>query len=204
MINRKIVLLVCMLLISAITIPLANAFDYEKQTLIPQVTDQEQPNAGEIHWLLPSTDNWQQFVNQGNMIEVVQLHFGCYYSGSADVTLSIEETIGTSLTQVTYPASAFPPNVQDWFKFDVPDVKLERGKTYHIVIRFDPGSEYGWSGEHGDPYNIGGSSHPDADWDYAFRTIVDKSKPYNINQLFLKFLENHSHMFPILRHIIGL
>jgi len=31
-----------------------------------------------------------------------------------------------------------------------------------------------------------------------------KNKAFNMNSLFLRFLERHLHMFPILRHMLGL
>ena len=31
-----------------------------------------------------------------------------------------------------------------------------------------------------------------------------KNKPFNMNQLFLRFLEQHPNMFPILQHLLGL
>ena len=201
--KKKILgIFVCMLLIAIAITPLVSA----RENILPRsIVDQEQPNTGKEHWLDHTVPNWQQFVNQGNMLEEVELYIGCWFSGSYPITLSIEETVGgASLTDVTYQASDFPPDTQAWFTFDVPDVKLERNKTYHIVLRFDPGSEYAWSGDNGDPYPAGDSSHPDIDWDYAFRTIVDKSKPVNTNTLFLRFLENHPRMFPILRQLLGL
>jgi len=139
------------------------------------IIDQKQENTDEIHWLEHTVPNWQQFVNHGKTLCAVELHIGCYFSGSAAITLSIEETVGGSpLTQVTYAATDLPDNTQAWFSFDVPDVELECNKMYYIVLRFDIGSEYGWSGTHGDPYPAGISSHPDDDWDFAFRTIVDE------------------------------
>jgi len=136
-------------------------------------------------------------------LEEVELHFGCWYSGSYDVTLSIVETLaGPALTTVTYPASAFPLDVQTWFTFDVPDVKLKQGKIYYLVIKFDPGSEYGWSGDVGNPYPLGTSSNTNPDWDYAFRTIVNKPIPKAINSPLLKFLENHPNLFPILQLLL--
>jgi hypothetical protein len=33
---------------------------------------------------------------------------------------------------------------------------------------------------------------------------VPKNKAFNINMLFLRFLENHPHMFPVIRHMLGL
>ena len=171
----------------------------------PGVVDQQQPNTPELDWLDAGVPNWQQFVNQGNMLEEVELHIGQYMTFSQDITLSIVETLGGPiLTTVTYPANALPLNTQGWFVFNVTDVQLTRGNKYYIVVEFNNDSEYAWSGAHGDPYILGASSHPDLDWDYAFRTIVDKSKPFSINQLFLRFLEQHPRIFPILRHMLGL
>jgi len=202
--TKFIGIFVCMLLIAA-TVPIVSSLEQQYDMKSPGVVDQEQPKNGEINWLMPTVPNWQEFVNLGNKIEVVELHIGCYYGGSADITLSIEETVGgTPLTKVTYGASDLPVNTQDWFKFDVPDVKLKRNGIYYIVIRFDPGSEYGWSGEHYDPYPAGVSSHPDPDWDYAFRTIVDKSKSNRVNTPLFNFLENHPNILPILRYILGI
>ena len=221
--KKKIIgVFVCILLIAIAITPLVSAIE-NKLPLPRSIIDQEQPNTGKIHWLEHTVPNWQQFVNQGNMLEKVELHIGCYYGGSADIKLSIEETVGgTSLTDVTYLATDLPDNTQAWFTFDVPDVKLERNKMYHIVLRFGIGSEYAWSGDNGDPYPAGGSSHPDVDWDYAFRTIVDKSKisseveseqshsffmPRNqeiIHSIFMMLLERFPNAFPILRHILGI
>jgi hypothetical protein len=200
--TKILCIFICTLLIAITIAPIVSAIG---DKLPRSIIDQEQPNTGKIHWLDHTVPNWQQFVNQGNMLEEVELFIGCWYLGSADITLSIEETVGgTSLTSVTYQAADLPLDMQAWFTFDVPDVKLQRNKTYHIVLRFGVGSEYAWSGDNGDPYPAGDSSHPDIDWDYAFRTIVDKSKPININTFFLRFLENHPRMFPILRHLMGL
>jgi hypothetical protein len=173
-----------------------------------EIVDQEQPYTDEVHGLRPRPDdNWQQFSNKGNMIKKVHLHVGCYYGGSAPITLSIENPLGTPLTQVTYQATDLPDNTQAWFTFDVPDVNLVANQKYFIVLRFDPGSEYAWSGAHNDPYPQGASSHPDKDWDYAFKTIVDKSKPRAINTPFLNLLENfiqsHPNMFPLLQRLLG-
>ena len=120
----------------------------------PGVVDQKQLSTTQIHWLEGGVPHWQQFVNMGNIIEKVELYFGCWYSGSYDVTLSIEKTVGgVALTSVTYPATAFPPDMQSWFVFDFPDVALDRNAMYYMVIRFQPGSEYAWNGDIGNLYN---------------------------------------------------
>jgi hypothetical protein len=198
--NKIIGIFMCMLMIAATTTLVSG-----KENMMPGVIDQQQPNTPEICWLEYGVDNWQQFKNKGRTLEAVELHVGCYFSGSADITLSIKESLtGNVLTQVTCPATALPDNIQAWFIFDVPDVKLKVNTVYYICLRFDIGSEYGWSGSHNNPYPEGTSSHPDADWDFAFRTIVDKSKSRELYTPFLYFLENHPHLFPLLRHLLGL
>jgi len=200
--KRKIIgILVCTLLIT-IAIPMVSGIEQKPQIMSPGMIDQQQPNNGQIHWLPGGVPNWQQFYNRGEILEEVELHFGCWYSGSYDVTLSIEDTVGgTLLTSVTYQAAAFPLNVQTWFTFDVPDVKLTQGQIYYMVIRFDPGSEYGWSGDNGNPYPLGISSRTAPDWDYAFRTIVNKPLPKSVNTPFLNFLESHPNLFPLLQRL---
>jgi len=173
--KRKIVgIFVCTLVIASAALPVIGTSDVVKETApVLSVVDQQQNNTAEVHWLDSGVANWQQFVNHGNMIEKVDCHIGCYYTDSADITLSIEKIIGTALTSITYPATALPLDHQDWFTFDFPDVNLTYGETYHIVIRFDNESEYAWSGAYGDPYPLGLSSRS-AQWDYAFKTIVDR------------------------------
>jgi hypothetical protein len=184
MTKKSIGLLLCMLLIASVTIPLVTSRTIEtnEEDESRSVVDQQQIITTELHWLPPSVPNWQEFKNRGTMIEEVQLHFGNYASGSAPVYFSIRESLaGPPITDVTVPASAFPPNVQTWFTFNVPDVAVTPGMVYYMVVKFDPGSEYAWSGAHGDPYPNGGSSHTDPDWDYAFKTVVDKSTARTIN-----------------------
>ncbi len=204
--KRKIIgILICMLLIATATTTVASSkISKIQEKMMPSVIDQQQPNTPEIHWLLPSIPNWQQFRNRGRTIEKVALHIGCWYTGSEPITLEIKETLtGTPITQVTYNATDLPIDMQAWFTFDVPDAQLVPNKVYYMVLTFDPSSEYAWSGSHNNPYPNGSSSHPDSDWDYAFKTIVDKSKSWGVNIVVLYFFENHPYLFPILRHLIG-
>ena len=202
--NKIIGILICILLIFAALIPVVSSFSLEKtQQLKPGFVDQYQNLTTQLDWLENGVPHWQQFVNQGKNIEEVELHFGQWNLGSSDVTLSIEETLGgTPITSVTYPATYFTYNLQTWYTFDVPDAPLQKGKMYYIVIRFGPSSEYAWSGDVGDPYPQGGSSHTDPSWDYAFRTIVNnKSKPkLEIFDLLIELMNR----FPILNKLIKL
>jgi len=201
--KRKIVgILVCTLLI-ATAIPIASGIAQKRIEMAPSVIDAQQNSTNQIHWLPGGVANWQQFYNRGEILQEVILHFGCWYGGSYDVTLAINETLtGPTVTSVTYQASDFPLDMQTWFVFDVPDVKLKQGKIYYMVITFDPGSEYGWSGDYGNPYPLGASSHTAPDWDYAFKTIVNKPIPKTYNSPLLNFLEKHPNLFPLLQLLL--
>ena len=205
--KRKIIGIVVCTLLMAITTPLVSGTSVEKPAviMIPSVIDQQQTKTPEIFTLIPDAQNWQQFKNRGEILESVDLHIGCYDSLSGWISLFIAESLTTSpLTGATYNPGELPENIQDWFTFDVPDVELTGGKTYYIIVTFGLMSDYRWSGAHGNPYKSGASSHPDADWDFAFRTVVDKSKTMELESPFLYFLENHPYLFPILRYFLGL
>ena len=172
--RKKVCILVVTILIGATVLPVAGSF--ERFEMSPGVVDQEQPDTSEEHFIAGGVPHSQEFINQGNMIEEIQVHVGHYYGGSPPMTLSIDKPIGVKLTQKTLTTADIPDHVQNWVTFDFPDVNLQRGEKYYIVLQSDIGSEYVWSGAHGDPYPSGASSHPDIDWDYAFRTIVDKAR----------------------------
>ena len=123
-------------------------------------------------------------------------------TNSPDITLSIEKPLGTSLSSKTLPVSAINSGTCDWVTFDIPDINLIVGATYYIVISYPPGGEYGWCGAWGNPY-ASGVSDVDPDWDYTFRTIVEKARPRIVN-IFINFLENHPNLFPMLRQLLKL
>jgi len=100
---------------------------------------------------------------------------GCWYAGSPPLTLSIEHPLGTILASKTLPAVALPLNSEGWVSFEYLNTTLQPGQTYYIVLSFDPGAEYSWSGNWSNPYPPGVSSR-DPDWDYCFKTFVTKSK----------------------------
>ena len=199
--NKIFGVIVCIFLITAALIPIASSNLAMKKQLSPGVIDQHQDLTSSVDWLEGGVPHYQEFVNQGNILEEIQLHMGCYFSGSYDMTISIEQPLGNKLTFVTLNAGMFPNNMVDWMTIDLPDKKLTRGQKYFIVAQFDPGSEYAWSGDNTDPYPLGGSSHTDPNWDYAFRTIVDKSKPkVQINNILLELMNS----FPMLKQLFKL
>lgn len=172
--KKKVCILLVTILIGATVLPVAGSL--ERFDMSPGVVDQEQLDTSEEDFLENGVIHYQQFINQGKTIEEIEVHIAHYFAGSKPMTLSVQKPIGNILTSKTLTTADIPDHVEAWCKFDLPDKPLTRGGLYYIVIEFDIGSEYVWSGAHGDPYPSGASSHPDADWDYAFRTIVDKAR----------------------------
>ena len=169
-----------MLFIAAILFPISTAIKPVQIGLPPGTVDQKQELTPQIEWLEGGVAHYQEFVPTDELICAVDVYMGCWYSGSYPVTLSIEYQVGMSaMTLATLNASSFPQNQQGWVTFDVFDRCLSIGIPWNIVIRFDPGSEYGWSGANGNPYTNGESS-VGKDWDFAFRTYVLPNNPPSI------------------------
>ena len=204
--GKIICILVMTLLMASITIPVTGS-NVVNKLMSPGVIDQEQTDTSEAYFLENYKTHYQQFENKGYTIEEVIVHIGHYYSGSEPMTLSIQKPLTNVITSKTLTTADISDHVLDWCVFDVPDEPLTPGEMYYIVIEFDCCSEYEWSGAHGDPYPSGVSSHPDSDWDFAFKTIVDrKSRSVNhvfdnfpmLFQMFLKLIDN----FPLLARIL--
>jgi hypothetical protein len=190
---------ICMLLI-ATALPVVGVTTNTKQPeTVVGVYDQVQERSDECKWF---QDAWQEFVPVGKQLLHVEVKIKQGYESSPDLFMYIEDSSGSPLTSLSMKATDIP-DVCDWVVFDIDDVKLVPGDTYKIRLKYDVGGEYAWCGANGDPYPAG-NSDIGAQWDWCFRTYVDKSKPFNINTLFLRFLENHPHMFPILRYVLGL
>ncbi len=204
MMKKMVSILIITLMIGATILPVAGSMSVKTSPfMVLGVVDQQQPDISEEYFLDNYKIHTQEFVNQGNTIEKVEVYIAHYYSGSEPMTLSIEKPLGNKITFATLTTASIPDHAPDWCTFDFPDAPLQKGEKYYIVIQFDCCSEYTWHGAHGDPYPLGGSSHPDIDWDFAFRTIVDKkSKTRNVNTPFLNLLENYLILFPILQKII--
>ena len=176
---KKIIgILIMVLLITTSIIPLASSFEIINQSnLLPGIIDQEQSITTDIEWLEGGADNWQEFIPTRALLTEVEVHIGCYYSGSYQMTLTIEAGLGlTPITYATLDCSSMPNNQQGWVMFDVIDRPLNPGQKYYIVLRFDPGSEYGWSGSQANPYS-NGESNVGSMWDYAFRTYTAPNNP---------------------------
>jgi hypothetical protein len=198
--KKKVIgIFVCMLLIATALPAVGITNNKTQHEMLQGVLDQSQERSDECIWF---QDAWQEFVPVGKQLLHVEVKIKQGYESSPDLIMYIEDSSGSPLVSLDKQATDIP-DVCDWVDFDIDDVELVPGDTYKIHLKFDPGGEYAWCGANGNPYPAG-DSDIGAQWDWCFRTYVDKSKSVNINTLFLRFLENHPHMFPILRHMLGL
>jgi hypothetical protein len=219
--KKNVCILVCTLLITTATLSGVGAMNIRNTSIINEEmkdhdlqdkVDQSQENCNDQDWLPGGVPNWQEFCPEGADLLKVDVHVGQYFAGSHPITLSIENSLGSKLTEKTLQATDLPSNTCDWVTFDVPDVNIKAGEQHRIVLTFDIGSEYAWSGSLGDPYPCGAtSSGKGPDWDYCFRTYTTKGKSKNVgpegiwnNPLFQLFMERHTQIFQILENILKL
>ena len=178
--KKKIIGILIVALLIATTIPAIGnintiGFSNKFPATIQEVKDQYQESCGtEEYWLQCNpSKNWQQFVpTMANHVRV-ELHAGEWCQCSYPITLTIERPLGTVHTSKTLIYSDFPYNQNGWVSFDIPDVILTPGNQYYLVLTFDCGSEYGWSGSTGNPYPNGASSEGGT-IDYCFRTFCEE------------------------------
>jgi hypothetical protein len=109
------------------------------------------------------------------------------------------------------------PTGTNWLVFDCNNLRVTPGDTYYIVLNAERGfmdDYYQWRGTSTNPYargtawtyNILIDTWEERDIDFCFKTygIKGLSKSEIINYPFLKFLENHPNLFPLLRHSLEL
>lgn len=178
--TKIIGILVCMLLI-ATAIPAVGMIDtgIDPQTLsetLQGVLDQSQERDDECKWF---DDAWQEFVPVGEKLLHVEVKIKQGYESSPDLILSIEKPLGTQLVTLNMKATDIPDTC-DWVMFDIDDIEMTPGDPYYIHLKYDPGGEYAWCGANGDPYPAG-DSDLGAQWDWCFKTYVDKAKPIAIH-----------------------
>jgi hypothetical protein len=145
------------------------------------MVDQAQEHSDDCAWLSYGKSEWQEFLNRGNKIMSIELYM--YNSAPFEqglVRLSIEKPLGNILTEKTLSCDDIAPGYTDiWYSFDIdPDVTLVDGQKYFIVLYYAGPCELCWHGAYNNRYPDGKSSRG-GDWDYCFRTIVDKSRPHD-------------------------
>jgi len=186
--------------------------------------DQEQTSqCGSGYNIVPSQWLAQGFKPSVAKLTAVQLYIFKHDSPPDGIliTVSIRDSLdGSDLTVI----SANADQIEDykWVSFDFPDIDVTPENTYYIVCRSNGGGGdnfYCWFYENDNPYNRGdgwfsndaglswakpsGSEINDIDFCFKSWYTESKNKPY-INTPFLNFLENHPHMFPLLRQLLDL
>ena len=173
--KRKLIgSLICILLIVTAIVPVAMSVNVcRSYTVLQGVVDQsqeERDNDEDVNEYA-----WQEFVPTGKNLLNVEVKIRLGFLWPPFLFLSIEKPLGTVLTSTSVSSQSIPWERSDWVIFDFPDVPLVSGDKYYIVLSHEPGGTYKWSGAWGDLYSQGESSK-DPQWDWCFRTIVDKSK----------------------------
>jgi hypothetical protein len=173
---RKIYLTVVLCTLVLCGTYLAGAITCEQNVGPLDVKDQFQERSDECKWFGPSA--WQEFQPVGKKHLHVEVKIKQGYEQSPPLKMTLEQPLGTVLTGVDVPVSDIP-NVCDWVDFDFPNVDVDVANTAYIVLTYAEGGEYAWCGANGDLYPAGMSSEG-GQWDWCFRTYVDKSlaKPY--------------------------
>jgi hypothetical protein len=166
-----------MLFIISSLLPITSGIKISKgYKLSNGVVDQSQDRCEEA--ILIEEYAWQEFIPTGENLLSVYVKI-CHWSlFSPDLFLSIEKPLGAVLTSTSLDVQSIPWEHCDWVNFDFSDISVGPGENYYIVLSHDSNGKYGWCGAWGDLYSEGESSR-DAQWDWCFRTIVDKSKPKN-------------------------
>ncbi|UCF49152.1 MAG: hypothetical protein JSU91_05230 [Thermoplasmatales archaeon] len=184
--------------------------------------DQQQTNQeGQGLIILPSQWLAQGFKPSVEKLAAVQLYIFKHDNPPAgiEITVSIRDTInGSDLVQISVSAD----QIEDykWVTFNFPEITVTPEETYYIVCRSDGGSGtdvYCWFYGSNNPYDRGYawvSLDAGETWgkivnydnpDFCFKTYSKntRSRPYVINSIFLRFIEDHPHMFPLLRFLLG-
>jgi len=174
-----------------------------------QVVDQSQEICAECRFF--ENYAWQQFIPQADKLSTIDICISQWFSSSPDLIITIEKPLGSVLSSIAIDAKSIPYADCDWVSIDInPDIRLQKGEIYYIVLRYEPGGEYGWCGTEGNPYTPG-VSNIGSEWDYCFRTIII-TKPRSIDpinifknfpilyQFLLKILNNIQNLEKILKY----
>ncbi|KYK21127.1 hypothetical protein AYK21_05190 [Thermoplasmatales archaeon SG8-52-2] len=185
--------------------------------------DQQQTNQeGQGLIILPSQWLAQGFKPTVEKLAAVQLFIFKHDNPQAgiEIFVSIRDSINGSDLVLT---SVSADQVEDykWVTFNFPEINVTPEKTYYIVCRSDGGSGtdvYCWFYGSNNPYDRGDawvSLDQGENWDkivnynnpdFCFKTYSKntRSRTHEMNNLFLRFLENHPHIFLILRQLLGI
>ena len=169
----------------------------------------------------------QEFKPTKEDLTAVALYFFNLEAPSdVDITVIIRDSLdGVDLTTITINADDKNMKPDGWVMFDFDDITIIPEETYYIVCYasdgvinfcycwlFDVNNKYdrgiAWSSEFGGPW----IDLEDPGWDPEFVELdlcfityfQEPPKNKAINSPFLNFLEQHPHLFPLLRQLLRL
>ena len=218
--NRKIVgILVVTLLISCI---LPNVVGFEKNKLVYKAdqSQEDHDDASSIYGgglaqkfipTLPKLSKVQVLLNKSGGDQTCDKYYLAIKDAFTSEPLILAYIYGSAIVSTT-PV---------WYDFDFPDIDVEKGSTYIIHVYgidcLPSRTRVRWCYTDYDSYGYGRAYEDhDADgtftWlndkecDFAFITYGEdkKSKDNTFDTPFISFLENHPHIFPLLRQLLNL
>ena len=231
--NKKLVviLVVTLLITTAIQavgtmIEIEVFVDNPKEMLLPigGGLDQKQTKQdGRGFKILPSHWLSQGFKPTKEKLAAVQLYIfkGNNPPVGIELTVSVRDSLnGSDLTETSVSAD----QIEDykWVTFNFPEISVTPEEQYYIVCRSDGGTTddcYCWFFGSDNPYDRGdawysvdeglnwdkfGSEYQDPDFCFKTYSKKPRDKAFEINMFFLRFLENHPRIFPILQQLLGL
>ncbi len=233
MYKKLVGILVCMLLIATALPAVGTMTEKDISIYNSPVTfqpldrglDQQQTHQdGAGFLIIPSQWLAQGFKPTVEKLAAVQLYIFKHGSPPAgiEITVSIRDSLnGSDLVVTTVSAD----QIEDWkwVTFNFPEINITPEEQYYIVCRSDGGSGdnvYCWFYGNNNPYDRGNawmSVDEGLNWDkfvtgynynnpdFCFKTYSKKTRDraFEINRVFLRFLENHPNALPILRQLLG-
>lgn len=149
----------------------------KQRNLLNGVIDQSQEHSDGFYDI--DEYAWQEFIPTGKNLLSVEVKICKSFIWPPDLILTIEKPLGTILSTASLPSQDIPWEICGWTNFDIPDIPLEKEQKYYIVLSHEPPNrQYKWSGAWNNHYPEG-ESNKESQWDWCFRTIVDKSKESN-------------------------
>lgn len=182
----------------------------------------QQDGAGFI--IMPSQWLAQGFKPTKDKLAAVQLYF--FKHGEPpeglEVTVSIRDSLEGSDLAVTTESLDQVKNYE-WVTFNFPELNVTPEEQYYIVCRGGGGSGenvFCWFYGNNNPYDRGDawmSGDEGENWDkfetganynypdFCFKTYSKKTRDrtFEMNSFFLRFLENHPHLFSLLKVLLG-
>jgi len=189
--------------------------------------DQQQPTHTRNTFVIGEAYRAQSFVPTKNKLTRIELFIYKEGTMNADIVVSIRDNLhGSDLAAASKQANQIPSSTQtqDWVEFDFPDLQINAGTKYYIVCTTQGGdldNAYVLGMSENDPYPLGNAWEYGAFTGYVWQIMEDyHGNPYDLSfktycqkgkakldyqhQLFSQFLENHQHMFPLLRQLLRL